>query len=489
MTSFYLEEDVNHPGVSNEETAGKMSGQLGSIESNQVNYPYPSRMESFTKAERAGECEPSDEEGSEDRNLPPPRCWSCRRITKLIPYGGFLSGTFNFASITLGAGVISIPSAFQEAGVLMALFYLVVVTGLTIYSIRLLAFASERTGLTSFEALSKGLFFKWGGYFSAALMILLCFGGAVGYVMAVKNIFTVILADGSATPEYLRTDNGCRLIVSMVWLCFMFPLVLPKQINSLRFVSAVGVSFIVFFVICIVENSAEKISREGLPPFVRLAANGNAAVSGLGLFIFSYLCQVNTFRIYYEMAPRRDVNKLTLQGAVSCLSCFTLYFLCGFFGYMDFGEEMTGSILLKFNPYKYPVFFVCYIGLIVKLCAAFSLNMLACRTALFSALSMDVPSMPYWKHSIISTCFAVPALMIGLFLSNITIVFDLVGSLCGGFIGFIMPALFIMYAGDWSREKVGWASFIATYFLLFSGVVAVVFGTGNTIYSTVKEYS
>lgn len=486
MTSFYLE-DGNTLDHSTEGHIGETGEELSSNEVHNTNYPYPTRMDSFTKVERPGDCEPSDEEGSEDAKLPPPSCWKCRWISKIVPYGGFLSGTLNFASITLGAGVISIPSAFQEAGVLMALFYLVVVTGLTIYSIRLLAFASERTGLTSFEALSKGLFFTWGGYFSAVLMILLCFGGSVGYVMAVKNIFTVILADGPSTPAYLLTVSGCRLMVSLVWLCFMFPLVLPKQINSLRYVSAVGVTFIVFFVICIVENSAEKISKEGLPPYIRLAASGNAAVSGLGLFIFAYLCQVNTFRIYYEMTPRRNINKLTLQGAVSCASCFTLYFLCGFFGYMDFGEEMTGSILLKFNPYKNPVFFVCYVGLIVKLCAAFSLNMLACRTALFSCLSMDVPSMSYWKHSIIGTCFAVPALLIGLFLSDITIVFDLVGSLCGGFIGFIMPALFIMYAGEWSRKSVGWASFLGTYFLLFSGVVAVIFGTGNTIYNTVRE--
>lgn len=453
----------------------------------------PSRyLHSLTKEAPPVDSEPSEDRISiEDDTKKPGRdsCCLIRLGRTIIPYGGFLSGTFNFASITLGAGVISIPSAFREAGVLMATFYLAVVTSLTVYSIRQLAFASDRTGLTSFEALASGLFGRVGGYISAALMILLCFGGAVGYIMAVMNIFTVLLNNSSSTPDYLRTDSGCRLIVAMVWLVCMFPLVLPKQVNSLRYVSAVGVTFIVFFVICIVEHSAEKISREGLPPHVRLAASGNAGVSGLGLFIFSYLCQVNTFKIYYEMWPQRSVKSLTYQGLCSCVSCFTLYFFCGFFGYMDFGEEMTGSILLRFNPYKDPVFFVCYIGLIVKLCAAFSLNMLACRTALFSALRMDLPSMPYWKHSIISSCFAVPALLIGLFLSNITIVFDLVGSLCGGFIGFVFPALFVMYAGNWTLQRVGWVSFLSTYFLLFSGVVAVIFGTGNTIYSTVLTYT
>lgn len=416
------------------------------------------------------------------------KCFLVRFANYVVPYGGVLSGMFNLASVTLGAGIISIPSAFHTTGILMSIFYLAVVTSLTIYSIRLLVIASERTGLRTFEELSRGLFGRGGDIVTAFLMILLCFGGAVGYIIAVGDIFSTLLTLDS-TPAYLKTKSGRRLMVSVIWLCFMFPLCLPKQVNSLRYVSAVGVSFIIFFVFCIVGYSCSSLHKNGIPKDIVLASSGNAGVSGLGLFIFAYLCQVNTFKIYYEMRPARSVNRMTWEAGLSCGICGFLYFLCGFFGYMAFGNDIKESILAEYKPYEDVVFFVCYVGLLVKLCAAFSLNMLACRTALFAVLHMDVPSMPYWKHTIISSIFAVCALIIGLFFDYIRVVFSLVGGLCGGFIGFIFPALFVMYAGNWSRERVGWVSYLATYFLMFCGVVAVVFGTGDSILSTVMKYS
>uniref|UniRef100_A0A0A9Z273 Putative sodium-coupled neutral amino acid transporter 10 n=1 Tax=Lygus hesperus TaxID=30085 RepID=A0A0A9Z273_LYGHE len=182
--------------------------------------------------------------------------------------------------------------------------------------------------------------------------------------------------------------------------------------------------------------------------------SGNEAVSGLSLFMFAYLCQVNVFKIHYE-TPNRSANKITAQAAVSCLMCGSMYFLVGFFGYAMFGPQLLGNILKYFDPYKQVQFFICYLGLIIKLCAAFSLNMLACRTALFQCIRWEVDTMPYWKHTIVSTVFALGALLLSLFLKDINIVFGLVGAFCGGFIAYVFPALYIMYSGNWSRKTVG----------------------------------
>ncbi|ORC86735.1 putative amino acid transporter, partial [Trypanosoma theileri] len=404
-----------------------------------------------------------------------------RFFHRLVPRGGSLSGVLNLASVTLGAGIISIPSAFNTSGIVMAVVYLLAVTALTIFSISLLASVADRTGLWSFEAVAAALLGRRADIAVAFLMWLLCFGGAVGYVVAVGDVLRPILAH-PGVPAYLQTDSGRRVLMSVIWLIFMFPLVLPKQVNSLRYASAVGVVFILFFVICVVVYSAGVIRRNGgLPSDLVLVRPGNDAVSGLSIFMFAYLCQVNCFKIYYEM-KNRSVSRMTKDAAISCGVCCLLYFLMGLFGYAAFGTEVSGSVLRYFNPYETPIFFVCFGGIILKLCAAFSLNMLACRTALFQVVHWDVETMPYWKHSIFSVLFAVSALVLGLFVPDINIVFGLVGAFCGGFIGFVFPALFIMYSGNWSFRSVGWVQYLLTYFLLLAGVVAIVFGTGSSIY-------
>ncbi|RNE95191.1 putative amino acid transporter [Trypanosoma rangeli] len=417
-----------------------------------------------------------------------PKHWLLRLVNIIVPRGGALSGMLNLASVTLGAGIISIPSAFNTSGMVMAMVYLLAVTALTVFSIHLLVAASERTGYRSFESLARGLLGRGADIAVALLMWLLCFGGATGYMVAVGDVLRPILAH-KGVPEYLKTDSVRRLIMSCIWILFIFPFVLPKQVNSLRYVSAVGVLFIIFFVGCVVVHSVQKIAADGhLRSDLVLFRPGNSAVSGLALFMFAYLCQVNCFIIYYEMRCRSVAN-MTRDAAASCGICCLLYFLIGFFGYAEFGPEVSGSILAHFNPYTAPAFLVCFIGIIVKLCAAFSLNILACRTALFQTMQWDVDTMPYWKHSIFSVTFAVGALLFGLFLPDVDIVFGLVGAFCGGFIGFIFPALFIMYSGNWSYKSVGAVQYFLTYFILVAGVVAIVFGTGSTVYSTIKRFS
>lgn len=112
----------------------------------------------------------------------------------------------------------------------------------------------------------------------------------------------------------------------------MFPLTLPKQVNSLRYASAFGVCFIILFVICVVIHSSMNAFKGGIRKDLIMVQPGNNAVSGLSLFIFAYLCQVNVFKIHYE-TPDRSVKKITSQATASCAMCGSLYFLTGFFGY------------------------------------------------------------------------------------------------------------------------------------------------------------
>lgn len=435
-----------------------------------------------SKLARAG-----DEELRVDASPPQKRNLLLRITNFFIPHGGLLSGVFNFASVSLGAGIISIPTAFNTSGMIMATVYLVCVTVLTVYSITLIAQAAEKTGLHTYESMARGLFGRFGDIFTAILMWLVCFGGAIGYMIAVGSCVQAIFSHDTL-PEFLQKKSGQRCIISAIWLFFMFPLCLPKQINSLRYASAFGVTFIVFFVLCIIVHSAQNAFTNGIRKDLVMVSTGNTGISGLALFIFAYLCQVNAFSIHRE-AKNKSVSNITWQAAISCTMCGTLYFCVGFFGYAEFGPSLTKDVLQYFDPYKDKVFFVCYCGILFKLCAAFALNMLACRTALFQVVNWNVDTMPYWKHTIVSTLFAVGALILGLFIPDVKIVFGLAGSLAGGFLAFLLPALFVMYSGNWSLRTVGIWHYLATYLMLVCGVIAIVFGTGSSIYDLVLKYA
>ncbi|RNF03906.1 putative amino acid transporter [Trypanosoma conorhini] len=404
----------------------------------------------------------------------------------IISHGGMLSGAYNLASVTLGSGIITLPSAFNGTGIVLSLIILVFISAATVYSTYILALVVEKTGFQGYEKLARGLLGRGWDFWAAFNMWMFCFGSCVSYVISVGDMLTPILDDPSLTP-FLRTVWGKRCLVIVIWACVMLPLSIPKQINSLRYASVVGVSFMMFFVLTIVVHAVRGFEQGKPRHELKLFRSGNGVIVGFSLFIFAFLCQTNCLEVYAEMrkpAPRRMARDTALSMVVCCL----LYILAGFFGYADFGDRITDSILLYYNVREDPMVAVAYAGLAFKLCVGFAICMQPSRDSVYHCIGWHVTTMPFWKNAVCCTALSIIALLLGLFIPSITIVFSLVGSLCGGFLGFIFPSLFYMYAGNWTRKSVGWSHYLATYFLLLSGVVAVVFGTTASIFGVVQDH-
>ncbi|GET91082.1 amino acid transporter, putative [Leishmania tarentolae] len=400
----------------------------------------------------------------------------------LIPYGGVISNCFSLGSVTLGGGIISMPSSFAMTGIIMSIIYLVVITMVTVYTMTLLGYAMKATGCKTFEELSLVLFGRGWDYFVGFVLWLSCFGTAVAYISAVSSLITPILEKSPGTPAYLLTTSGNRLITSLIWLVLMVPVVIPKRVNSIRYVSAIGVFMVVYFVITIVVHSSMNGMKEGMRGNMTHFTTGNEAIYGLSIFIFSFLCQAVTGSVYFEQRPHPSVRQLTIASAISMTVCMVLYIFAGVFGYFDFADDTQDSILYNFDPVHQPYMMIAYIGMLIKICAAFAMNMLPCRNFAYHCLKWDLDTVPYWKHTIVILATAVASLLCGLFIPSVNTAFGLVGSLCGGFIGFIFPAYFWMYSGNWSMKTVGIWHWLATYFLVVAGVIAVVFGTISTVY-------
>lgn len=412
----------------------------------------------------------------------------------IVPHGGMLASMYNLAAVTLGSGIISLPSAFQACGVITSVFVLLAITASTVYSVYILMEAVEKTNkrFYSYEALARGLLGRGWDIFAAFNMWIFCWGSCVSYVISTGDMLSRATDDPSVN-SFVNSKTGNRLLVSLIWLCIMLPLSIPKQINSLRYASAIGVSCMFYFVIVVIVHSCMNGFEDGKPKHdIKMFKGGNGAVVGFSLFIFSYLCQTNCFEVYTEL-NKPSPARITMHTAISMAFCCTLYILAGIFGYLEFGEGMDESILLKYNIRSDVMVAIAYVGVGIKMCVGFAICMLPTRDSLYYCLAYRWPmfksvrDVPYWLHVIIITTMSVLALVLGLFTPDVEMVFGLVGSFSGGFLGFIYPAFFIMYAGGWSLKEVGWFHYISTYALLFAGVVAITFGTVAAVYGQIQD--
>ncbi|PWU82800.1 putative amino acid transporter [Trypanosoma cruzi] len=118
---------------------------------------------------------------------------------------------------------------------------------------------------------------------------------------------------------------------------------------------------------------------------IHLFGTGNRALDGLGVFMFAFVCHINSFEVYWDMSDR-SASRFTLCSAIAMLLCFIVYGSTAVFGYLDFGNRATVSAILLYDPVKEPEVMVAYIGLLVKLCASFPLISMATRNSLYHSV-------------------------------------------------------------------------------------------------------
>lgn len=429
-----------------------------------------------------------DDDSDEEMNVHIPRAGPeggpCGALSaffnRIVPKGGMFASSITLASCTLGASITSLPMAFKLCGITIAIILLILIMLSTVYSIHLLMEVKRRTKLQSYEEMAKYLLGYKMDYVVATTMFSVCFGSCVAYIISMGNILKAF-----TKGETFPFPGDVKIPLCILWFFILFPLSLPKEINTLRYSSTIGVAAICYFVLAMVIHS----STHGLP---ETDANGLAwgnfsddAVVGLSLIMFAYLCQTNVFEVSAEM-ERGTAKRVVSVSGISMGGCLILYIIAGFFGYADFGRVVQGAVLLNFDAKKDINIAVAFGMLIVKLCAAFALAIHPARDSAFYVLGWgSYLTVPRYKRLVLCTVMSIAALVLGLFIPTIEIVFGLLGSVCGGLLGFIFPALFVMYAGGWSLESVGVGHYIATLVLLFGGVACMVFGTLASIYGLV----
>ncbi|PWU87275.1 arginine permease [Trypanosoma cruzi] len=178
----------------------------------------------------------------------------------------------------------------------------------------------------------------------------------------------------------------------------MFSLSLPKEINSLRYASAVGVICIYYFIACIVVHSVQHGFRGGkLRDDVAMFKSGNGAIEGLSIFMFSYLCHMNCFSIFGEMR-KPSARRMTLHTACSMSLCCIAYIVAGFFGYADFGDEVTDTVLVFYDVRRDVLMAIAYAGIVLKLCVGFALCMQPARDCCYYIIGWDVATIPAWRN-------------------------------------------------------------------------------------------
>eukprot|EP00471_Norrisiella_sphaerica_P000042 CAMPEP_0184478954 /NCGR_PEP_ID=MMETSP0113_2-20130426/837_1 /TAXON_ID=91329 /ORGANISM="Norrisiella sphaerica, Strain BC52" /LENGTH=493 /DNA_ID=CAMNT_0026856909 /DNA_START=26 /DNA_END=1507 /DNA_ORIENTATION=- len=374
--------------------------------------------------------------------------------------GSIRASVFNLCSATLGAGALSLPYAFRFSGLINGILLLFLGGAATLFSIYLLIKARDITGARSYEDLTVQLFGQNMGIAMEMCVIIFCFGCAVAYIIAVGDILQ--LAHIHWIMEYI----GRRGVMCTFFFAVMLPLSLVDSVNDLRFTSFLGVISIFYLVLAACFHAGVDIHRTGwhakLSDIEFLSTDAAGALAAFPVMIFAYTCQTNVFSVYYELA-KPSASRMQKVSWRSVAICFFIYLSMGVAGYLEYGHHTRPNIIQNYinsevihmkaahMPVSDILIIMASVGVVLTVTMAFPLVIFPCRFTIgVLVFKIEDGKMKRWLHVAVTVILCVSALLVSLFVPNISTVFALMGSTASSFVCFVLPAILslkLIYTG------------------------------------------
>ncbi|KAG5931711.1 hypothetical protein E4U53_001648 [Claviceps sorghi] len=383
-----------------------------------------------------------------------------------------ISSIVNLLNTIVGAGTLAMPSVLSHMGIMLGVL-LVMWSGLTaafgLYLQSKCARYLDR-GTASFFALSQITYSQASVIFDAAIAVK-CFGVGVSYMIIIGDLMPGVVLGFNG-----QADQIPYLVDRHFWITAFMLLVIPlsflRRLDSLKYTSLVALVSIGYLIVLVVYHFA--VDPHAAPDNIRVIRWSGAVetLSALPIVVFAYTCHQNMFSIVNEI---KDNSPSSLIRVVlsSIGSAAAIYILVAITGYITFGNEIVGNIVLM-----YPTGVASTIGkaaIVILVLFSIPLQVHPCRASLDAVLRwrpnrshshngrsspvlMNSPAprgdhgstapMSDTRFALLTTIILTLAYFTALSVSSLDRVLAFVGSTGSTSISFILPGLFYYKISD-----------------------------------------
>jgi len=324
---------------------------------------------------------------------------------------------------------------------------------LTMVSIKVIVQLVEVSGKDSYEEIAKVAFGPWFALLVEVNIILFCFGTAVAYMITVGQISQQVVGSMAAPggEEWWADLVSPNAVLLLVTVFILLPLSMLDSINDLRFASFLGVSCILYLIVVVFYVFAGDHVNSSLTPHDGFDGwRPKGGITGcfkmLSLAIFAFCCQPNVPSIYTEL-ERRSFRRMELVSIGAMLLCLVVYLMMGVTGFLAFGEDTAGNVLVNLQPFLCELDWLVASGFACMAFAvtmAFPLNIFPIRFAVETAVFFKWPHLNTPAFRAFLAIAAVAAcLVVAILLPEINLIFELIGATTGSFVCFIGPGMLL----------------------------------------------
>jgi sodium-coupled neutral amino acid transporter 11 len=164
-----------------------------------------------------------------------------------------MDATFNFTNSIVGAGIIGLPYALKQSGLVTGLFLLGFLAYLVDYTVILLVTDGKLAGKSTYQGLIDYCFGNKGLLIVSVFQFIFAYGAMCAYTVilgdTIPTVFASVLSKNSWFSPILTSRS---IMIILCTLMVSLPLSLYRDVSALAKTSAVSLAMICFIVFAVV---------------------------------------------------------------------------------------------------------------------------------------------------------------------------------------------------------------------------------------------
>ncbi|KAJ7703184.1 transmembrane amino acid transporter protein-domain-containing protein [Mycena rosella] len=362
------------------------------------------------------------------------------------------------ANSILGAGIIGLPYAISQAGFFTGLFLLVILCGVTDWTIRLIVVNAKMSGTHSYIDIMNHCFGSSGRAAVSFFQFAFAFGGmcAFGIIIGdtIPHVIRSIFPRLPTVPVlYLLTNR--KFVIALCTICVSYPLSLYRDIHKLSRASGlalIGMIIIVTSVLIESPNTSPELKGD---PSKRFSVIEPGIFQAIGVISFAFVCHHNSLLIYGSLrTPTLDRFAVVthISTLLSLVACCTLAIAA----YVVFTDKTQGNILNNFSPDD-TLINVARFCFGLNMFTTLPLELFVCREVVeqyfFSHESFNMQ-----RHVFFTTVILFASMLVALITCDLGVMLEITGGVSATTLAFIFPATCYLKLTDskepwYSRSK------------------------------------
>ncbi|KZT08313.1 amino acid transporter [Laetiporus sulphureus 93-53] len=367
---------------------------------------------------------------------------------KRLEGGGMLDSVANMANSILGAGIIGLPYAMRQAGFVSGIILLVILCGVTDWTIRLIVVNAKLSGRNSYIEIMHHCFGPSGRAAVSFFQFAFAFGGmcAFGIIIGdtIPHVIRLLFPKLETIPV-LSLLTKRQFVIALCTICISYPLSLYRSIDKLARASILALLGMLIIVASVLAEGPRVPAELKGDPSARFTVIEPGVFRAIGVISFAFVCHHNSLLIYGSLrTPTLDrFAKVThLSTALSLVACCTL----AISAYLVFTDKTQGNILNNFagDDTVINVARFCF-GL--NMFTTLPLELFVCREVIEQYFFSHEP-FNMQRHVFFTSVILCSSMIIALITCDLGVMLEITGGASATALAFIFPAACYLRLAD-----------------------------------------